>query len=519
MTEQPAVMTYASVVSRESVRIALTIAALNQLQVRAGDIQNAYLTSPCEEKIWTTLGDEWGPDLAGRKALIVRALYGLKSAGSSFGRHLADCMVHLGYTSCKADPDVWYKAAVKPNEFEYYAYVLLYVDDCLVIHHDGDSVLDEIDKYFPMKPTSKGKPDIYLGAKLREVQLDNDIECWAMSPNKYVADAVKNVDEYHQKLHRKGLLKRANAPWPSGYVAELDTSPELNTELATYYQSQVGILHWMVELGRVDIITEVSTLASHMALPREGHLDALFHCFAYLKKRRCSRMVFDPTYPAIVQEQFKQHEWQRFYGNVQEAIPVNMPTPRGRDVDLRLYVDSDHANDKLRRRSRTGFFIYLNSALIQWVSKRQPTVESSVFGAEFVAMKHGVETLRGIRYKLRMMGVPITGPSYVYGDNMSVIHNTQRPESTLKKKSNSICYHAVREAVAMNECRTTHVPTADNPADIATKIMCGGAKRESLVSMLLYDIFDDHGEADEEMEKTASTGPTITSKKLKRRVV
>ena len=81
-------------------------------------------------------------------------------------------------------------------------------------------------------------------------------------------------------------------------------------------------------------------------------------------------------------------------------------------------------------------------ALIAAVSKKQPTIETSVFGAEFVAMKHGMETLCGIRYKLHMMGVPISGPSYIYGDNMSVIHNTQRPESVLKKKSNQICYHA-----------------------------------------------------------------------------
>ena len=67
-------------------------------------------------------------------------------------------------------------------------------------------------------------------------------------------------------------------------------------------------------------------------------------------------------------------------------------------------------------------------------------------------MKQGVEALRGLRYKLRMMGVPIDGPTFVYGDNMSVVHSTSRPESPLKKKSNSICYHFVREAVAMGGC-------------------------------------------------------------------
>ena len=65
-----------------------------------------------------------------------------------------------------------------------------------------------------------------------------------------------------------------------------------------------------------------------------------------------------------------------------------MPEPLGQEVDLRMFVDSDHAGDKKTRRSRTGFLIFCNMALINWVSKKQPTIESSVFYAEFVALKH-----------------------------------------------------------------------------------------------------------------------------------
>jgi hypothetical protein len=99
-------MTYASVASRESVRIALTLAALNDLEVKTADIENAYLTSPIGEKIWCTLGPEFGGD-AGKRAIIVRALYGLKSAGASFRNRLANCTCQLGWESCKADHDVW----------------------------------------------------------------------------------------------------------------------------------------------------------------------------------------------------------------------------------------------------------------------------------------------------------------------------------------------------------------------------------------------------------------------------
>ena len=286
------------------------------------------------------------------------------------------------------------------------------------------------------------------------------------------------------------MIKRATAPLPSGYEPDLDVTPELDAEQSSFYQSQIGVLRWMVEIGRVDIITDVSELSSHLALPREGHLEAVFHMFAYLEKKHNARIVFDPTYPEIDMSVFKECDWKEFYGNITEAIPPNAPKSRGKEIDLRLFCDSDHAGDKLRRRSRSGFLIYINSALIVWYSKRQATIEASVFGAEFVAMKQGMEALRGLRYKLHMMGVAIAGPSYIYGDNMSVIHNTQRPESVLKKKSNSICYHAIREAVAMGESVTGHISTHDNPAYLCTKLMSAGMKRDHLVGLILRDIAD-----------------------------
>jgi hypothetical protein len=87
-----------------------------------------------------------------------------------------------------------------------------------------------------------------------------------------------------------------------------------------------------------------------------------------------------------------------------------------------------------------------------------------------------------------MMGVPMKGASYVYGDNMSVVTNVSKPELTLKKKSNSICYHAVREAVAMDETLVAHIPTKKNLADLFTKVLCGQTRR-FLVNRMLWNVF------------------------------
>jgi hypothetical protein len=99
----------------------------------------------------------------------------------------------MGYTSCKADPDLWLKAATRSEDnVHYYAYILCYVEDILCIHHDPMSVMGEINKYLPLKPSSVGDPDIYLGAKLKETRLPNGVMAWGLSPSKYVLQAVEN---------------------------------------------------------------------------------------------------------------------------------------------------------------------------------------------------------------------------------------------------------------------------------------------------------------------------------------
>jgi hypothetical protein len=113
-----------------------------------------------------------------------------------------------------------------------------------------------------------------------------------------------------------------------------------------------------------------------------------------------------------------------------------------------------------------------------------------VFGAEFVAMKNVIETCGGIHYKMIMMGVTLGSTTYVYGDNMSAVHNTQRPESVSENKSNSICYHEVRESAAMGESIIGNVPSVENPADIRTKVVLVGQKRNHLNHLLLHNLCD-----------------------------
>ena len=232
-------------------------------------------------------------------------------------------------------------------------------------------------------------------------------------------------------------------------------------------------------------------MSSHLALPREGHLSEVLHIFAYLKKHHNSEMVFDPTTPVIDGNLFVKQDWSYSpYGceELVEELPDGMPTPIGQTMTMRVYVDSDHAGDVLTRRSRTGFVVFLNQAPIYWNSKKQTSCETSTFGSEFVAMKQATEYIRGLRYKLRMMGIPVDEPAFVYGDNQSVLANTSAPTSTLKKKSNAIAYHFVREGCARDEWRTAYVNTHENVADLLTKPLPSGEKRWKFVRVLLHHI-------------------------------
>jgi hypothetical protein len=132
-----------------------------------------------------------------------------------------------------------------------------------------------------------------------------------------------------------------------------------------------------------------------------------------------------------------------------------------------------------------GILVYLNCAPILWYSKAQITVETSTFGSEFVALRIMVEKLDALRYKLRMLGIPIDGPANVFCDKKSVVTNATVPTSTLKKKHNSIAYHRVREAVAAGVLRIAKVHTSENLAYVLTKSL-PATTLKSLIQKILW---------------------------------
>ena len=495
----PSHLTFSSVASRDSVRIMLLIAALNNLKVLSTDIGNAYLNASCREKVHVRIGAElFGVEHKGKYAVIVRALYGLKSAGASWRAHLSEEIRTMGFVTTVADNDVYRRAQIDKENRSYYEYLVVYVDDIICISHEPETYMNHLQNAYRLRDIKV--PDKFLGTDIKvwDYQDDEGIhkKCWALGSSTYVKEAVNVVERLMNKHGLKYPSTRrhgSNSPFSSAsYRPELDDSEPCNDELHTVYQNIIGILRWIVELGRIDINLEVSLLSQYLAAPRYGHLLQACNIIKYVGKYNNSNVILDPTKWDVrwegedgeIHPKTLARSMSELYPDARIEIPPNAPKPLGESVIISMFVDADHAGNRVTRRSHTGIVIYINSAPIIWYSKRQNTVESSTFGSEIIALRIGIELVEGLVYKLMMFGIPIECETRIFCDNKAVVNSGTRPDCRLKKKHNSIAFHKIREYVAAGKALVYYEHSESNVADLLTKVL-SVEKRNKLIYILL----------------------------------
>jgi len=217
----------------------------------------------------------------------------------------------------------------------------------------------------------------------------------------------------------------------------------------------------------------------------KGHLTALSHVFASLKSHSRSKLVFDSPPPSLSLRPFDASAWRQSHHDLKERLPVDAPAPRGKAVTVICFVDADHAGGHAARRSRTGALMSIDRAPIIWLSKRQTSIETPSFGSEFTALKQATELVVALRWKSRMSGVPLDGPSHIRCDNQSVVTNASVPASALKKKDNAVASHYVRESAAAGVIDVHKESGETNLADALSKTQAW-AVRQRLCDGLMH---------------------------------
>ena len=232
------------------------------------------------------------------------------------------------------------------------------------------------------------------------------------------------------------------------------------------------------------------TMSRYRVAPRSGHMENVKRIFGYLRafsdlsiKFRTGIPDYDQHMDPEENETTKQ-AWKIVYHDATEELPPDAPEPLGNPVRLSLFVDANLVHDKVTGRACTGILTLLNQTPIDWYSKRQNTVETATYGSEFVAARIATDQIIDLRYTLRMLGIPMDGPAWMFGDNLSVINSSTIPSSTLKKRHHFLAYHRVREAIAAGILRFAHISGKENPSDILTEF-CSRAKAWPLIQPFL----------------------------------
>ena len=311
---------------------------------------------------------------------------------------------------------------------------------------------------------NKGPLECYLGNDYKSRKGNR----WFVGCKKYLKEALKRVESIF------GSLAKKTTPCVPGDHPELDDSEMLNDDEHRKFQMLVGILNWIVTIGRFDVAYATMSLARFTAAPRRGHLNRALQVFGYLKKRPNRRFCIDsgdPTYENDEDSLDKDlaKELQECYPDAFEEIDPDFPEALVGEMKITVFVDSDHAHDKVTRRSVTGILIFVGRTPIFYHSKRQGAIECSTYGAEFMAMKTAVEETISVRYMLRALGVRVEHPSFMLGDNLGVVQNATIKESLLKKKHVALSYNKTREATAAGIVHPAHISGDYNYADTLTK--------------------------------------------------
>lgn len=413
--------TFAPVARWDSIRFLLSVAAIQDLEVRHLDIKTAYLNGVLDEEIYLRKPKIFG----GGFWRLKKGLYGLKQSGRQWYLTMNTMYEEIGFKRCESD----WSVHVRRKDTDL-AMTATSVDDILLVTNsktESDTVTADIDKRFEV--TDNGEVKWLLGCRIRR---------WR-DRRLLLIDQEQFVDQIlHQFGHEDA--NPAYTPCNPKFILHSSMCPKTDEEREAVqtkpYPALVGKLLYLATCTRPDISYAVRELSRFMGNYGEQHWNAAKHLLRYLKATKHYGIT---------------------YGNVDNPYPI-----------FRSFTDSDWAMGE-KRRSITGYVTEMGGGPISWASKQQAVVALSSAEAEYIALgftSRQVIWLRSLSYEL---GYAQPGASPINCDNKAAIQSSQDPKSHSLMKHIDIRYHFVRRAVNLRLIDVSHIPGIYNVSDIMTK--------------------------------------------------
>lgn len=416
-------LVFAPVIKQTTFRLLLSIAAKEQFIVRHLDAKTAFLNGELQETIYMKQPPGFiVEEKENHVCLLRRSIYGLKQSARVWNKAIQQVLLDAGYIQSKNDPCLY----VLTDEGKS-CYVLIYVDD-LIIASKYDKLLLECEKVLNAKFKIKNLGNIqnYLGLQINR----NRNGSFSINQTAYI---LKTISDFGL-----GEAKISDIPISVSYEKGADSELLIDNEK---YRQLIGCLLYISVNTRPDISASVSILAQKVSSPNQEDWNELKRILKYLK------------------------------GTANLSLLLGRSDSQS---ELIGYADANWAENRVDRKSNSGYVFKYLDGVVSWSCKRQTCVALSSTEAEFIALSEACKEAQWIRRILHDFNLPPSNPTTIFEDNQSCLKLIEEEKFSGRSKHIDVRYYFVKDYVDKGVVYCTYCPTENMIADLLTKPLAAG---------------------------------------------
>lgn len=405
---------FAPVARTETFRILLTVAGKNGFGLKQYDFKTAFLNGELKEEIF--MRPPQGVPSDGKVLKLKKSLYGLKQAAKVWHDSLHGVLVEHGCVQSQHD-----KCLYVATKSDSKVFLIVHVDDLLVAFNDEsllNSIISAVGKVYQLKDLGTARH--YLGIDIQRSQSG----AFNISQSRYIDKVVEEA--------RLTDAKESKYPLDPGYH-KLDGGDLLPSN--EEYRKLIGMLLYLSINTRPDIAASVAILSQKTSKPTTTDLNEVKRVIRYIKGTKSMKLCLKGTSDCI----------------------------------LSAYSDADWAEDRVDRKSNSGYIVNFMGSVVAWSCRKQSVIALSSCEAEYVALSEVAKELSWLRNLVSDFGFDVPCPIIVGTDSQSSIALSKEGKSSNRTKHMDVRFHYIKDLCSKGVIKLVYVSTQDNIADMFTK--------------------------------------------------